>query len=129
MIKLKTKGYNQTKTQILQETCKKSRKYYLCKTSPTLVFTNVNGKELVPEIHWSKERIFAKKLKAHTFSQSWKALFMHFQSQVKIENCNQSEQFNSRQVNAQKLNDDRKQELKTRNKAPLSVQYLEHIKF
>ncbi|ETO07562.1 hypothetical protein RFI_29830 [Reticulomyxa filosa] len=65
---------------------KKVRKDYFCKTSPSLVFTPVNGRGLISQTSILKfiginEKRFVKKLKAHTFSQSWKTLFVHFRKQ------------------------------------------------
>ncbi|ETO11044.1 hypothetical protein RFI_26332 [Reticulomyxa filosa] len=56
---------------------KKVRKDYFCKTNPSLVFTPVNGRGLISQTSILKfvginEKGFVKKLKAHTFSQSWK---------------------------------------------------------
>ncbi|ETO16718.1 hypothetical protein RFI_20621 [Reticulomyxa filosa] len=56
------------------------------------------------------------KLKAHTFSQSWKTLFVHFQSQVNIEELQSiAGQFNLRQQSkSQELDNDEKQEPKNK---------------
>ncbi|ETO11031.1 hypothetical protein RFI_26345, partial [Reticulomyxa filosa] len=57
-----------------------------------------------------KDKRFVKKLKIHTFSQSWKTLFVHFQNQVKLEELQSIvEQFNSRQqAKSQELDNDEK---------------------
>ncbi|ETO04254.1 hypothetical protein RFI_33143, partial [Reticulomyxa filosa] len=59
-----------------------------------------------------KDKGFVKKLKIHTFSQSWKTLFVHFQNQVKLEELQSIvEQFNSRQqAKSQELDNDEKKD-------------------
>ncbi|ETO37028.1 hypothetical protein RFI_00034 [Reticulomyxa filosa] len=77
---------------------KKTRKDYFCKISPTLVFTNVNGKELVSQTPILK-------------------FIGHFQ--VKIDELQSiAEQFNSRQQSkSQELDNDEKQEPKNKKQS------------
>ncbi|ETO01060.1 viral A-type inclusion protein [Reticulomyxa filosa] len=60
------------------------------------------------EIYWSKREGICEEIESHKFSQSWKTLFVHFQSQVKIEELQSiAEQLNSRQQSkSQELDND-----------------------
>ena len=89
----------------------KVRKKYFCAKSPTLVFVRVNGRELTSQTSLLKfiaaiDKSIAKKVKAHTFSQSWSTMFVHFKEDV--QELNQfAEKFNEPSKNNKRRSENR----------------------
>lgn len=91
---------------------KRIRREYFCKTCPTLVITPINGKLLksqtaVVKMFGRSSQKIVQMLKAHSFSSTMKTIYIHFQSQVRLEEL---------KIIAEKFNDYQQSQLQMQDK-------------